>query len=325
MKKLVLMMVFVLMSMFLVLGANVASATQEGAAVQVGELIADEKEQGVEVQTPVESTETRRPVREQNVEQTTVPPQIETRETNRTVREQNNAGFQSVSPQGGNRTGSVEHRPGTSTEEGGRRVTRDSSETADVAPVTRNRDLERRVQTGVHGSEQVFQTSEGTHSGTDGRTSGGRGNLNHQVGNEHTYDPNRHDSHHHGHHVQENFYNIIISDEVINNDLFMAHQYILSWERINLTSEQRREILELQINLFRNLAEQDIILTNLMEEKRFLESIYNFISLRRNAEEMITVRRQKNGFIMDFQEAVFAILTPEQRDDYLRIRGLRRD
>jgi hypothetical protein len=240
------------------------------------------------------------------------------------VREQNNSGFQSVSPQGGNRTGNLEHRTGTSTEESGRRVTRDSNQTADVQPVIRNRDLERRVQTSVQGTEQVFQASEGTHSGTDGRTSADRGNMGNQVGNEHTLDPNRHSSHQHGHHTQENFYNIIISDEVLNNDLFMARQYILSWERINLTPNQRNEILELQINLFRNLAEQDIILTNLMEEKRFLESIYNFISLRRNAEEFITVRRQKNGFIMDFQEAVYAILTPEQRDDYLRIRGLRR-
>ena len=71
------------------------------------------------------------------------------------------------------------------------------------------------------------------------------------------------------------------------------------------------------------MAEQEIILMSLLEQKRDLEMICNFIGLRRNAEEILTVRRQKNGFSMDFQEGVFDILTPDQREEYLRIRGLR--
>ena len=323
MKKLVLvlLMVLVVTSVLFAQSAGRVTRTERRAHEAVVEPMVEEGTVVIEAQIPAESVEVRPEVIEQNVEQAAPPraPSRPAREQN--VPASNDASTQGVGSREQNRPLNFEQPATPNVIDRGTSVRPSNQQAVEAQPVMRNRDLERRAQ----GADQVFQAAETDNATAETRAPvRRRGETNQNVVNEPFVEPHIPvHSEHHGFNTHETIYNLIIRDEILDNDLFLARHYILSWERLSLTHEQRNEILTLQIQFFRHMAEQEIIMMNLIEEKRFLELIYNFIGLRRNAEEMLTVRRQKNGFSADFQEGVFDILTPDQREEYLRMRGLR--
>jgi len=128
--------------------------------------------------------------------------------------------------------------------------------------------------------------------------------------------------HNHPHNPFSNSYTFIMHGDMrTSNDLFMTRHYYWSWELINLDLSQRQAIQTLQRQLITALASQRDLIWRFQEDKKEFERTYNFFELRRIGEGILIAEREILSLTIGFQQAVFDILTNEQRDEYRRIRG----